>query len=100
MSTSHLQNANMRLDPPDFMLNQHSDIKTDSSFSSYEEKKKDFFPWKRDHLERNCVNYDLVYTFYSNEFQKYILESITKRIINSSRYQSYEPLKWSETAVI
>lgn len=44
MSTSHLQNANMPLDPPDFMLNQHSDIKTDSSFSSYEETKKDFFP--------------------------------------------------------
>lgn len=33
----------MLLYPPDFMLNQHSDIKTDSSFSSYEEKKKASF---------------------------------------------------------
>lgn len=41
---------------------------------------------KRDHFERNCVNYDLVYKFYSNEFQKYTLESIPKRTINSSRY--------------
>lgn len=55
MSTSHLQNANMLLYPTKFILNQHSDIKTNSSFSSFEEKKETLLSMKKEIILKETV---------------------------------------------
>lgn len=53
-SISHIQHANILWYPSDFMLNQQSGVKTDSSFSSYEGKKRFLSKKKRSFWKELC----------------------------------------------